>query len=189
MRAPGIHGLRGDVVGNIFSLLDVNADGAISQEELRTAFVRYEDPALRLALGLGTSEADAIFDQIDANGDGQISKAELVEFMAAGGFPLEASAADSLFSTLDVNDDGGISRGELREGYVRYSALREALGLGRRSPKSPKGAPKRWGRGKLKGLSLTTPGALPEGMITDSQRRRLQPIHDLERKRTTPRVR
>ena len=36
-------------VDSIFELLDVNADGGISRDELRASFVRYEDPALRLA--------------------------------------------------------------------------------------------------------------------------------------------
>ena len=36
--------------------------------------MRYEDPTLRLALSLGSSEADGIFARIDANGDGEISK-------------------------------------------------------------------------------------------------------------------
>ena len=123
-------GYADEAVGSIFALLDGDDNGELSQAELRHAFVRYDDPALRLALGLGTTEADAIFSKIDINGDGQISKGELTAFMTAGGFPLERGLADSIFNTLDTNGDGAVSREELRTGYVRYSALRDALGLG-----------------------------------------------------------
>lgn len=52
-------------VDKIYALLDLNDDGELSREEMRESFVKYDDPALRLALGLGTSEADQIFDQVD----------------------------------------------------------------------------------------------------------------------------
>ena len=35
-----------------------------------------------------------------------------------------------LFRQLDVNDDGDIEKSELRNAFVRYSALRQALGEG-----------------------------------------------------------
>jgi Ca2+-binding EF-hand superfamily protein len=38
-------------VNNIFRLLDVNGDGKVSQDEMRSAFVRYS--ALRQAIGEG----------------------------------------------------------------------------------------------------------------------------------------
>ena len=117
-------------VDHIFDLLDVNRDGEISRAELRASFVRYDDPALRSALGLGdrsTSEAEAIFVAIDANGDGQISKEELSNYLSSNGY--EAEVAESVFGALDDNGDGMISRDELAEGYERYSALRGVLGL------------------------------------------------------------
>ena len=55
-----------------FAVLDANNDGAVSRDELREAFARYADPALRLALGLGATDADAIFSAVDADGDGAI---------------------------------------------------------------------------------------------------------------------
>jgi len=135
-------------VDSIFGLLDANADGEISRDELRACFVRYEDPALRAALGLGFAEVDSIFESIDTNGDGAISREELREHLSARG--LDAAAADSIFETLDVNADGGVSRDELRDGYRRYSALRAALGLGAQrgaAARSKKKVPVRWGRG------------------------------------------
>jgi len=174
-------------VNSIFELLDVNSDGGISAAELREAFVRYEDPSLRLALGLGTAEADRIFDRIDADGDGELTKAELVAFLEAGGFPLQPGAADTIFATLDANGDGSISRAELRDGYVRYSSLREALGLGGKAPmgKNPRGAPIRLGRGRKKGDGLVAPPQRPDDddLLTIEERDRLQPIQALKRVR------
>jgi Ca2+-binding EF-hand superfamily protein len=39
-------------------------------------------------------------------------------------------AITKLFAMLDVNSDGDIEREELREAFVRYSALRQAIGSG-----------------------------------------------------------
>jgi len=114
-------------IDHIFDLLDVNRDGEISQAELRDSFVKYDDPALRAALGLGESEADNFFNSIDENGDGKICKAELEKFLTSKGY--NADTADSVFSALDDNGDGAISRDELHEGYSSYSALRSILGL------------------------------------------------------------
>lgn len=154
----GIHlsqiGYAETATEKFFEVLDVNSDGGISRQELREAFVRYEDPALRAALGLGTAEADTIFDRIDTDSDGQLSKAEVCAYLEEKGFDTQ-TAADTIFKTLDADDNGTISRDELRNGCVRYSALREALGL-RSSAKvgRRKKQPIRWGRGNRKGSSL-----------------------------------
>ena len=62
--------------------------------------------------------------------------------------------ARTIFLTLDADGNGSVSRQELREGYVKYSALRQALGLGDASAsnalKNPRGLPKRFGRGRKK---------------------------------------
>ena len=39
-------------------------------------------------------------------------------------------AISNLFSLLDVNNDGGVEREELRTAFIKYSALRQALGEG-----------------------------------------------------------
>lgn len=142
-------------VDKVFALLDLDANGELDREEMRASFVKYDDPALRLALGLGTSEADQVFDAVDTNGDGAITQAELIAYMGSNGYPKPGATATTIFETLDVDGDGTVSRGELREGYVKYSALRQALGLGRKTgagnaAKNPKGQPKRWGRGRKK---------------------------------------
>lgn len=117
-------------IDHIFDLLDFNRDGEISKEELRESFLKFNDPALRSALGLGdrsTSEADAIFNTIDTNGDGQISKEELSAYLSSKGYA--ADVATNVFGALDFDNDGTISRLELEEGYESYSALRSILGL------------------------------------------------------------
>ena len=100
-------------VDHIFDLLDINRDGEISAMELRESFVKFDDPALRVALGLGETESDAIFDAIDTNSDGEISQAELREYLERNGYPAEV-LVDSVFGALDEDSD------------VRESALERA---------------------------------------------------------------
>ena len=103
---------------------------------------------MRLALGLGTSEADAAFERLDVNKDGSISEEEVAAYLTSNGYPTPEVTAQTIFKTLDVNGDGAVSREELAAGYVKYSALRQALGLPNNAAKNPKGAPKRLGRGR-----------------------------------------
>jgi len=120
-------GFQPSGIDHIFDLLDVNRDGEISQDEMRDSFVKFDDIAMRKALGLGETEADKVFNSIDANGDGSISKAELSAYLLDNGY--EEETADSIFDVLDDDGDGQISREELHEGYTSYSALRTILGL------------------------------------------------------------
>jgi len=127
-------GFTAGAIEHIFDLLDVNKDGGISRAELRQSFVKYDDPALRLAIGLGAADADEIFDAIDENGDGEITASELagyLELNSALGGDVPACAT-TIFRTLDVNGDGSISREELRQGYEEYTEFRRVLGLDRR---------------------------------------------------------
>jgi hypothetical protein len=102
--------------------------------QLRQSFVKYDDPALRLALGLGAPDADDIFDAIDENGDGEITIDELADYLelnstSGGDVP---ACSKTIFRTLDVNGDGSLSRDELRKGYEEYTEFRRVLGLDRR---------------------------------------------------------
>jgi len=130
-------GYTEEAVAGIFDALDCDGDVGISREELRKGFVQYAP--LRSAPGLGDyraefieqlgTEADTIFNTIDVNGDGLVSLAELQEHLAAaGGVNYEPQAVDKIFRTLDGNADGSISQEEMRIGYVRYAAMRIALG-------------------------------------------------------------
>lgn len=120
-------GLTEGAQSHVFDLLDVNRDGEISKVELRESFVKYDDPAIRAALGLGETEADTIFNAIDTNGDGQISREEMTKYLVAQGH--SPATIDNVFSAFDDNGDDSISREELHDGYSTYSALRGILGL------------------------------------------------------------
>ena len=86
------------------------------------------------------AEADLIYDGIDHDGNGEISLAELYEHLLAPEFfgtdgeaapamvEYSPSAIEKMFNTLDTNADGKVTRREMRDGYVRFSALRIALG-------------------------------------------------------------
>lgn len=123
-------GFNPGAIDHVFDMLDVNRDGDISQDEMRDSFAKYDDPVLRIALGLGLKESDAIFSAIDTNGDGEISMAELTAYLSQKGY-VEGGGdvVGSIFRTLDANSDGSISRAELRQGYSEYAEIREALGL------------------------------------------------------------
>ena len=121
----------------LFDLLDVNNDGSVSRVELREAFVRY--PPLRSAPGIGSlsksqrcavhAEADATFEALDLDGNGSLSLEELqAHFASREGPTFSAVAVENIFRTLDANGDGQISTSEFRGGYVRYRAMRLALG-------------------------------------------------------------
>jgi Ca2+-binding EF-hand superfamily protein len=139
-------GYTAAAVSKVFKALDCNSDGSISQEEFRDGFVQHAP--LRNAPGLGDyrsefveeihAEADAVYDGIVHNGDGEISLSELCEHLLSPEIfgkddspaPVDyvPAAIEKMFSTLDINGDGKVSREEMREGFVRFSALRIALG-------------------------------------------------------------
>lgn len=74
------------------------------------------------------AEADAVFVVIDTNGDGSISKPEIMAHLTKAGY--SEVAVNTLFTKLDSNNDGEISKEELRAGFLKYSPLRSAPGLG-----------------------------------------------------------
>merc|ERR1712106_828976 len=109
----------------VFAKLDTDGDGEITPEELRQGFLQYTP--LRSAPGLGAynsqfveeihEDADTLFNSIDTDNSGEISKEELREHLKT-------------FKLLDVNKDGDIEKKELRDAFVKYSALRQAIGEG-----------------------------------------------------------
>ena len=125
-------GFQPGAIEHIFDLLDVNRDGCIERSELQQSFVRFDDPAMRLAMGLGATDADDIFDAIDANSDGEISVDELADYLELNSVGDGVASANKIFQTLDANGDGSVSRAELKQGYEEYNEFRNALGLGRR---------------------------------------------------------
>jgi len=74
------------------------------------------------------SDANAVFDVIDVDADGSITREELSAHLIGAGY--KPTAVDQMFDKLDANSDGLLSREELCEGFVRYSPLRTAPGMG-----------------------------------------------------------
>ena len=126
-------GFAQGAVEHVFDLLDINRDGEIEAEELREALVKFDDPAIRLAIGLGATEADDVFDAIDTNSDGEVTIAELTAYLELNSCATEEAtvSASKIFRTLDANGDGSIQREELRQGYEEYTEFRAILGLQR----------------------------------------------------------
>lgn len=130
-------GYTESAVGAIFSKLDSNADGVLSREELRAGFMNYSP--LRTAPGLGAynsefvteinADADTLFNSIDTDASGDISEMELrMHLRTFSGY--SDAAITNIFSMLDIDEDGDISQEELRNAFVKYSALRQAIGEG-----------------------------------------------------------
>lgn len=130
-------GYNDQAIQTVFAKLDADSDGELTKEELRAGFLNFAP--LREAPGLGSynakfvdeihQDADALFNAIDTNGDGSISKDELREHLKTFS-NYSFKAISKLFKMLDVNKDGGIEKEEMRAAFVKYSALRQAIGQG-----------------------------------------------------------
>jgi len=73
-------------------------------------------------------DADAVFAVIDVNGDGTIDRAELMAHLTKAGYTEDA--VNMLFDKLDADKSEAIDRNELRAGFLKYTPLRTAPGLG-----------------------------------------------------------
>lgn len=130
-------GYADDAIAKIFARLDVNNDGSISKEEFRDGLIAFSP--LRSAPGLGNynsqfvdeihADADRLFSSCDADNNGSISREELKDYLSIVS-KYSDRAIDNIFQNLDVNYDGEISKEELRDAFVKYSALRQAIGEG-----------------------------------------------------------
>ena len=130
-------GYNDKAIETVFSKLDADSDGELTKEELRAGFLNFAP--LREAPGMGGynakfideihQDADSLFNAIDTNGDGSISKDELREHLKSFS-NYSFKAISKLFKMLDVNKDGGIEKEEMRAAFVKYSALRQAIGQG-----------------------------------------------------------
>jgi len=92
--------------------------------------------AARMAVTVGSEEdiaqvvrdADAVFAVIDVNGDGSIDRSELMTHLTKAGYT--ENAVNMLFDKLDEDGSESIDRDELRAGFLKYTPLRKAPGLG-----------------------------------------------------------
>ena len=66
---------------------------------------------------------------LDADGNGTIDKEELRTHLKTF-TKYSYKAISNIYKLLDVNEDGEIERSELRDAFVKYSALRQAIGEG-----------------------------------------------------------
>ncbi|CAB9521633.1 Calcium-binding [Seminavis robusta] len=131
-------GFSEQVIDKIFAKLDKNKDESISQEEFRTGFAIL--PGLQSAPGLGNfnaqfvkelhQDADQAFQAADADGNGSIDEFELKSHLGRMFGKYSEKAIENMFQLLDVNGDENISKEEFRDAFVRYSALRQAVGEG-----------------------------------------------------------
>lgn len=130
-------GYSAEAVDKVFMKLDADRSGCLSREELRSGFRQFTP--LRQAPGFGNYneqfkeqihvDADALFNAIDADNDGEITDFELrIHLRQFGNFT--DVAITNIFELLDADANGGIDRDELRSAFVRYSALRLAIGQG-----------------------------------------------------------
>jgi len=130
-------GYTPEAVGKIFEKLDTDKSGTLSREELKAGLRNYTP--LRKAPGFGNyneefkteihADADALFNSVDFDNDGEITDVELRVHLREFSKYTDA-AISNVFELLDVDGNGGIDRTELRSAFVRYSALRQAIGAG-----------------------------------------------------------
>ena len=105
-----------DPLSKLFSAIDSNGDGIVSQTELES-YVR--------TIGGTNAEADALFAGLDQNGSGGLTEAQLSsdlqQAQTAGGThhrhhghhaPSAAELGNQLASAIDTNGDGLVSQGE-----------------------------------------------------------------------------
>jgi Ca2+-binding EF-hand superfamily protein len=142
-----VAGYTTKLINTIFTKMDVNKDGEISKEEFRGGMAALT--ALQRAPGLGSynaefikeihQDADQVFQSADVDGNGTIDVFELDTHFLGRLMRLGKTNTNSIFSEtavnnifrlLDVNGDGKVSQDEMRSAFVRYSALRQAIGEG-----------------------------------------------------------
>lgn len=143
-------GCSPQVIRSLFSALDSNANGSISLEEMRFAFLHYETTALFTAFGMsplttdnaiqdavtkirseaGVNDAspyalrllaDLVFDELDVDGSGEVDGGELYKHFRSVKMENSAVSVGAILSALDIDSNGTISREEMREGFCNYN--------------------------------------------------------------------
>jgi len=131
-------GYTEQVVNTIFAKMDMNKDGKISKQEFQGGMVLFAQ--LQSAPGLGNynaefvkeihEDADQVFQSVDGDSDGSITSKELKNHMGRKFNSYSEAAIDRIFLLLDFDGNKSIDRDELRDAFVRFSALRQAIGEG-----------------------------------------------------------
>ncbi len=98
----------------LFAKLDSNSDGAVDQDELKSALSQKSDDGLLVSLSKQ-------FGDLDSDGSGSLSSEEMTA-MAPPPPPKDQAPntdlADALISALDTDGDGAISSDELSSGLT-----------------------------------------------------------------------
>ena len=96
----------------MFAVIDENGDGSISLPELKYT-TRLEPQTSRLQTGLPLTRASLALDR---------------KHLLKSGY--NEMAVEKVFAKLDTDGDGEITPEELRQGFLQYTPLRSAPGLG-----------------------------------------------------------
>ncbi|MNS71181.1 EF hand [compost metagenome] len=94
----------------IFSALDKNKDGTVSQDELTASLTPPPPPPPHI-------NSDELFSQLDADGDGSVTATELGSALQASDSATSTTSTDTsaaLLKVLDSDSSGGVSSDELK---------------------------------------------------------------------------
>ena len=108
-----------------FEMIDVDGNGNITRDEVRTAFMKKKresdggdmGEADRAMLKV-SRDADTFFDQADIDGNGTLTKNEFMAYMKRKTDHSEKAILD-LFMMMDVDHDGTITKEEVRKVYMQ----------------------------------------------------------------------
>jgi Ca2+-binding EF-hand superfamily protein len=119
-----------------FETIDVDGNGDITRDEVRTAFLKKKKEVDGKSMGQAdmdmlrvSRDADKFFDQADVDGNGTLSKNEFMVYMKRKTDHSEKAIAD-LFLMMDVDHDGYITKEEVRKVYMQERQQHLAKGDG-----------------------------------------------------------
>ena len=91
----------------IFSALDKNEDGSVSQDELAASLAPPPPPPQQVS-------SEELFSQLDADSDGSVSATELTSALQTGSTSSTSTdTSAALLKVLDSDSSGGVSSDEL----------------------------------------------------------------------------
>jgi len=114
-----------DEIIHCFDSIDVDGNGNITRDEVRTAFLKKKREADGKSMGDAdmdmlkvSRDADKFFDQADVDGNGSLTKNEFMAYMKRKTDHSEKAIVD-LFMMMDVDHDGTITKEEVRKVYMQ----------------------------------------------------------------------